>query len=375
MKVALINSLYKPYARGGAEKHTELLAEGLKNSGHEYIVITTYPAFTHKPSPDSQEKIYYLFSFFYNLNKMPKWARLFWHFLDTFNIYKFFLLIYLFKKEKLDIVILNNQKGIGSLAVLSAKICNLKVIKILHDIQLLHPSGLLLYGKENILNNTAAKIYIYFNKIIFNRANLVISPSNWLLNLHSNFGFFKNSEKKVILNPITINFQIESRKSGLNQIIFTYAGQLEQHKGLDILLKSFAALKNQNIKLKIIGNGSLKNYVKTVTSENIIYTGYISDSDALLSQISNSDCIILPSICYENSPTIIYESLKLGVPVIASKIGGITELITDDNGYLFTPGDVNDLTKKMALFIEKPFRAAKVKNFLSPTGYISSILK
>lgn len=52
----------------------------------------------------------------------------------------------------------------------------------------------------------------------------------------------------------------------------------------------------------------------------------------------------MPSICYDNSPTVIYESFSFGVPVIGSRIGGIPELIKEGyNGFLFEAGNVEEL--------------------------------
>ena len=54
----------------------------------------------------------------------------------------------------------------------------------------------------------------------------------------------------------------------------------------------------------------------------------------------------MPSLCYENSPTVIYESLSNGVPVIASDIGGISELIKENiNGFTFEPGNKENFLK------------------------------
>jgi glycosyltransferase involved in cell wall biosynthesis len=60
----------------------------------------------------------------------------------------------------------------------------------------------------------------------------------------------------------------------------------------------------------------------------------------MLELIASVDAVIVPSLCYENSPTIIYESFAVGTPVIASRIGGIPTLIVEgENGYTFEPGN------------------------------------
>ncbi len=70
--------------------------------------------------------------------------------------------------------------------------------------------------------------------------------------------------------------------------------------------------------------------------------------------MARSDAVILPSLCYENSPTVLYESFQSGVPVIASCIGGIPERVIDgENGLLFEPGSVDALVFALKRFVHE----------------------
>ena len=61
-----------------------------------------------------------------------------------------------------------------------------------------------------------------------------------------------------------------------------------------------------------------------------------------------SNILVIPSICYDNSPVVIYEAFCTGTPVIGSDIGGIPELICDgDNGLLFKAGSTASLKEKL----------------------------
>ena len=70
MKIVLINNLYAPWVRGGAERIAERTAEGLEKQGHEVFVIAT------APKQSRTDKVLYLDSIFYNLEKYPLWQRL-----------------------------------------------------------------------------------------------------------------------------------------------------------------------------------------------------------------------------------------------------------------------------------------------------------
>jgi len=58
-----------------------------------------------------------------------------------------------------------------------------------------------------------------------------------------------------------------------------------------------------------------------------------------------TQCLVVPSLCYENQPTVILEAQQVGLPVIASNIGGIPEMI--DEKFLFKAGDRESLKNKM----------------------------
>ena len=69
--------------------------------------------------------------------------------------------------------------------------------------------------------------------------------------------------------------------------------------------------------------------------------------------MQSSDCLIIPSLCYENAPATIYEAHAANLSVLAANIGGIPEIINSKDK-LFKPGDENDLKEKIIeLAIEK----------------------
>jgi glycosyltransferase involved in cell wall biosynthesis len=68
----------------------------------------------------------------------------------------------------------------------------------------------------------------------------------------------------------------------------------------------------------------------------------------LLPLMAKADVLVVPSLCYENSPTVIYESLGMGMPVLAADIGGVAELIKEGlNGWVFPANDWEAMNKKI----------------------------
>ncbi len=391
MKICLINNLYKPYSRGGAERVVETTADGLQRAGHKVFIITTT---THKHSSahtiQDEERIYYIRGLYYGLHQLPKFLRLFWHILDMFDIGSYWKLKSILIKEKPEVVITHNLKGISYLIPQAIKKLRIRHIHTLHDIQLLHPSGLMIYGQERKIDSWLAKIYAHFCLWLFDPVNIVISPSKWLLQEHIKRGFFKNTKKVVMPNPVPHfpSFSA-SKKRGLDSGIFRflYVGQIEEHKGVLFLTKVFNKLLGEQgvdkCELVIVGDGSEIEKAKELTQDNknIKFVGR-QKTGVVMESMGKAGCLVVPSLCYENSPSVIYEALGAGLPVIASRIGGITELGHNFGGILFIPNSESDLIKKIKWVLKNPLKLNQIRQdyqkklgYFKSENYINKLLK
>lgn len=346
MKIAIITNLFPPHIRGGAEIITQHIARGLRDHGHSIVVITTKPEGRLEREQEDGMTIYRFkpLNIFYYLEdyKYNKVVRLLWRIIDTFNVYSYFTVKKILKGEEVDVVISHNMVGLGLLA---ARAITAKHIHTLHDVQLVEPSGLLTYGNEQLQHGIVRSLYRYCTRRLFNRVDTVISPSQFLLNYHQENNFFKRSYKQVIPNPV-VNVRTDHGKGYSREMIeLLYIGQIETHKGIQFLVKAFTEYANDQMHLTIIGGGSKSNVIKELSAgdSRITFVGKVEHSK-VSDYINQADYVVVPSLCYENSPTVIYEAFSCGVPVIASDIGGIPELISHKkNGFLFKPGDQVDL--------------------------------
>jgi glycosyltransferase involved in cell wall biosynthesis len=177
-----------------------------------------------------------------------------------------------------------------------------------------------------------------------------VAPSKFLADrFKEKFG---NAEITVIPNPIQ-KIDVKPKKSS-DQFQILYIGRLVWYKGIRTLLEAFRILKNENVRLLVAGSGPELETVKRYSRVNhrIIPLGFISEGEKQR-LLKNVNFITVPSLWPEPLPMLILESFGSGTPVIASKIGGIPEVIKDGvNGRLFEPGDSEELSKILAELAE-----------------------
>ncbi len=342
MKICLINNLYKPYVRGGAEKIVEAVSLELERQGHQVFIISTKPRKREVTGLD--QGVFRINSLYFNLSNIPRFFRLFWHFYDLFNLINALKVWKILKKEKPNLVITNNLKGIGMLTPFVIKKQKIKHIHILHDIQLLHPSGLMMAGEEAKINSFFSRTYQAICRKLLVSPCRIVSPSEWLLVEHLKKGFFKKSDYKVLFNPLMgEKMRDKKRAKGDN---FLFVGQIEEHKGIGLLVSAFA--RNPNLTIDVIGDGADYSYFKKRGEKypNIKFWGRL-DSERVRTMMRSAHCLIVPSICYENSPTVVYEAASEALPVLASSLGGTKELVEEVGGVLFSPNLERDLEDKI----------------------------
>jgi glycosyltransferase involved in cell wall biosynthesis len=120
---------------------------------------------------------------------------------------------------------------------------------------------------------------------------------------------------------------------------------LAWQKGVHILLEAIQGLAPDQIRLRVYGNPALfPAYVARlrtlIDARNTSMEGVIPN-ERVGRVFAETDLLVVPSLWYENSPVVIQESYAAGVPVLASRLGALTEKVCDGvDGKLVAPGDV-----------------------------------
>jgi|GEM_PF-89854 len=222
------------------------------------------------------------------------------------------------------------------------------------------------YAKLVYLNDAQAKKFvddrIRFMKDIFSQVDLFIAPSKFMKEKFVKFGI---PEEKIEFFPYGFDLKrVEKRPKTPSSVLrFGFIGNLMPAKGVHVLLKGFLGLPAGAAELRIYGKAfsyksALGNYVgqlkKMVKGNAIKFMGDFNKFE-IGKVLADIDVLVVPSLWYENAPLVIQEALLSQTPVIAARIGGIPELVTDGvNGFLFEPGNEQDLKEKMEFFTRRP---------------------
>lgn len=344
MKICLLNNLYKPYNRGGAENVAAAMIKSYQAAGHEVFLITTRPQ-TPDRGQNNDCRTFYIKSSFYNLNQLALGARLAWHIYNLISSRKYHEIKNILRAEKPDLVISHNLLGLDFKSAQAVKELKISHHHFLHDIQLLHPSGLIIYGAESKLESLSARLYQRLTRLFIGSPDLIISPSRWLLEEHLKRGFFQKSKTEIrhLENILNIKLTDIAPRATKPFKHLLFVGQLEKHKGILFLLDAFQKLAAADMTLTIGGDGSLLTLIReqATKDQRLQILGRL-DQKALEKSFKEADVLIMPSLCYENYPLIIIEARQAGLPVITSNLGGIPEAISSSD-WLFQPGDANNL--------------------------------
>jgi colanic acid/amylovoran biosynthesis glycosyltransferase len=147
-----------------------------------------------------------------------------------------------------------------------------------------------------------------------------------------------------------------------------YVGRLSAEKGVPVLFDSLEVLKSKGYEftLTLLGDGEARQELVTSAmdhgiSQQVKFAGFV-DQKTIADTLQSSDIFVLPSFA-EGIPVSLMEAMAMGVPVIATYVGGITELVIDKvTGQMVYPSDPEGLANAIAYYIDNPDECKKISN-------------
>jgi glycosyltransferase involved in cell wall biosynthesis len=161
---------------------------------------------------------------------------------------------------------------------------------------------------------------------------------------------------KVVVKPNFVH--PDPRFSHVREDYALFVGRLAPEKGIDTLLDAWQIL-DAPMRLRIAGDGPLAAKVQDHAAKDrrIEWLGALP-SDAVAALMRSAYVLVFPSVWFEGLPLTVLEAYATGLPVLASSIGGLVQLVPQDAGLQFRPGDAADLASQVKWCRANPQRMA-----------------
>jgi glycosyltransferase involved in cell wall biosynthesis len=378
MKILIVNTRH--YYGGGDSTYTFNLASLLKDHEHD---VSFFAMQDVRNLPDPNSDLFANPIDFRSLNQSKSLANG-WIVLHR-SIYsrearaKFARLI---DRVKPDIIHAQNLHGHLTPSILmEARARGLPVVWTLHDYKLVCPNSHFLIDssgviceacrggryyqavlkrckKNSLLASLMASLEAYIHQLMGIRelADLFLAPSAFLRNKLIENGF---PTEKVVHLPLFLpeeKFEYIRRDEGY----FLFLGKIDPIKGIKVLTD--AARRTPEVRVLLAGREEDKQTSNLLANlpSNTRYLGMKSGKE-LKDLLRGALALVLPSLWYENQPFVILEAFAAGKPVIASRLGGMEELVVhQERGILTEDGNIDQLANAMKVMQKDPVLCKKM---------------
>jgi len=200
------------------------------------------------------------------------------------------------------------------------------------------------------------KIRFFFFRHFYKNIDVVISCSDFYAQAARDAKLF--NEIIVIHNGIKLLRPVPIKN--YNHLL--YLGRIDRSKGVDILIEAMPEVVQAvpDVQLTIVGDGVLKDFSSNLSkklnvNQHVAFLGY-ADHEYAVSLLADATIVITPSL-FDNFPTVCIEAMSVGRPVVASRVGGIPEIVLDGKtGLLVSPSDPKELAGAIIALLKDPSR-------------------
>lgn len=343
MKFTIVTETYLPF-RVGVSSSTDSIARFMVKKGHEVTVISPKPVLPVEEVEKELKLIYTpsLKDLFFAGKPMSPWPM---------PLPTMFREI---KKEKVDLVHIQEPGALGTAALIFAKLRRVLVVGALH----FTPEQSLKFVRINPLNLTV----IFFNnyiKFVYNFYDAIMVPTQTFAQMLKKVGVKK--EIVVVSNGVDTKRFVPGKKDPKifrkydlprDKVLFFFLSRLDKDKNITTIIKGLLKT-SEKVHLIIGGKGieeeNLKAFAKELkVDKKISWLGHLPEED-LVKVYQAMDCFVLMSP-YEVQSIVTLQAIACGLPVIASNEGALPELIHEgENGFLVDTYDFDTLAQKMEI--------------------------
>ncbi len=394
MKILQVSTLYPPLSVGGAERTAASISRELSQEGDNVSVATTTPG--KKLTFDKQGGIGVYRVGLRNLYwpfggvKHSSIKKLAWHSLDRYNPLMGQQFERVLEKVEPDLILTHNLQGWSCSVWEHAYRHKIKVIHMLHDHSLVCPRTTM-YQNNARCEKPCSDCWSLSQKRIELAQGLsgVLSVSTDLLRRHILLGAISpDVPRMVVPNSLPPSISVITEKRELRPLEeplrIGFMGRVEHEKGIEVLLRACEILAEKGLRdrftLQVAGASADAYLVKLKRRWIGLNAQYLGRMDAC-NFMDSVDVVVVPSLMNEGLGNVAFEAMARGAAVIASHLGGLTEVLEGGNaGILVPPDDAQILSEALQKFIEDRthlsemgLKAMTRATFFSPKRQMSQI--
>jgi glycosyltransferase involved in cell wall biosynthesis len=359
LKIALIASLYAPHLIGGAERVAQQQAEGLAVRDHSVHVLTLGEpdsgiVMTNMNNVDViRVGIHNLY--LPSLGDPGTLSRVAWHVRDVYSVAMAKELRTQLARLRPDVVVCHNLFGWSAAAWSVVKSLELPLVQVVHDQYLRCIRSNMFKDGRCASRCLSCRLMRLPHKKLSRLPDAAVGVSRWIIDSLFKEGYFEGVPVRTHLHNVS---RVDARVVDTpaldgEQTVFGYIGALAPGKGVELLLSVFAASPRPHWRLLVAGTGEAS-YVAQLRARHrdarITFLGRQEPADFY----RRLDAAVVPSLLDEALGNVVFESLTHGRPVIASRRGGIPEMVEDGiSGLLFDPEADDALALALEVFDSK----------------------
>jgi len=370
MRILVVAALYPPDSRGGAENSAANLTRWLARQGHEMAVLTTAgsPAEElHGVEVDGIRIWRLRTAHLYPVRDAPiaaRWKKPIWHLQDHADPRNPRLVARVIEAFRPDFVNIHFVQGIGYNALWEIARAGVPTLFLLHDLGLACMRMSMFRDGANcarqclgcrISSRYKAALIARFERIGF------CSPSR--ANLATLSALFPIARYPYTSIPNPNLYDRPGGERSISDLVrLLYVGRLHRSKGVELLLEAAAALAaTHRFELTILGGGpeATRLQQRYPASSWLRFFGHVPEAE-VADFMGDADLLCVPSLWQENWPGVVVRALEMGLPVLASDIGGLPELIDPgQTGDLVPPGDRAAWIAALRRVLENPMELGR----------------
>lgn len=369
-RVMMAAAAFPPFADGGGPISALHLAKALRAAGHELEVfnvadrdelddISGIPVHRMR-SPN----VYW--NYRVRNNPVKKAA---WHILENFNPVAFHRMTENIKIFKPDIIITDSIENINVATWIAAKMLRVPTIHLLRSTFLLcWRGGMRRRGRNCIKPCVSCLMSSVGKRLSAKSVDAVVGETHFILNKHLQNGYFPQAKTRII--PGIADQSAEIRRPPVSKSLrLGFLGVHDENKGLTVLAAAMKIVPEELASLDLAGarSNQLWSEGHLFNGSNVSVRGWVDPAEFL----SSIDVLVIPSLFEEPFGRVAIEAFSAGVPVIASRIGGIPEVVEQGvNGLLVEPGDPFELARAINKLATSPHMIGQLR-----AGAINSSFK